>query len=281
MWNNRESIAEYFTVFLDRDEIMTSFLDVTEENIIRLGQNHVIYTGYYTFFLTKNDIITEVKAKFSYVYVRKPGVPHLLITTHNYGITPQKKTYEKVSWRKGRLDPPQPKNKCRLLPGSTSRSGMTLFRPKTTRLLPACTLLMNFHSFRLSRPATSRGRLRPKTTSKLLFRETPLVLSPMTRSRPTTTATLTFTPACTPSAWEVGLNVSRCRLVFLMCGRRLAKSGRSHITIRQFVPTILNQRRRLRMSPTTTSGSGIKLFRPRTPKRFLHSIHVHYFPSFL
>ena len=96
MRNNKESIAEYFTAFLDRDEIMTSFPDVTEENIIRLGQNHVIYSGYYTFFLTKDDIITEVKAKFSYVYVRKPGVPHLLITTHNSGITPMGvKTYEK------------------------------------------------------------------------------------------------------------------------------------------------------------------------------------------
>jgi uncharacterized protein (TIGR02246 family) len=94
--NTRETIIEYFTGFLNKDEIMAIFPDVTEENIIRLGQNHVIYSGYYTFFLTKNDIITEVKAKFSYVYVRKPGVPHLLITTHNSGITPMGvKTYEK------------------------------------------------------------------------------------------------------------------------------------------------------------------------------------------
>ena len=94
--NTRETIIEYFTGFLNKDEIMAIFPDVTEENIIRLGQNHVIYSGYYTFFLTKDDIITEVKAKFSYVYVRKPGVPHLLITTHNSGITPMGvKTYEK------------------------------------------------------------------------------------------------------------------------------------------------------------------------------------------
>jgi hypothetical protein len=31
MRHNRVSITEYFTAFLDRDEIMTSFPDVTEE----------------------------------------------------------------------------------------------------------------------------------------------------------------------------------------------------------------------------------------------------------
>jgi hypothetical protein len=94
--NGRSAIEAYFKGFLNKDEIIANFPDVTDDSIIRLGQNHVIYSGYYTFFLTKDGLTTEAKAKFSYVYVRKPGVPHLLITTHNSGITPQGvKTYEK------------------------------------------------------------------------------------------------------------------------------------------------------------------------------------------
>ena len=67
----------------------------------------MIYSGYYTFELTKDGVTKAAKAKFSYVYVRKPGVPHLLITTHNSGITPQGVTVIATK-RKGAPPPPPP-----------------------------------------------------------------------------------------------------------------------------------------------------------------------------
>jgi len=87
--NSHKLIHEYFTHFLAHDQIVANFPEVTEDSIIRLGKDHVIYSGYYTFELTKDGVTKAAKAKFSYVYVRKPGMPHLLISTHNSGITPQ------------------------------------------------------------------------------------------------------------------------------------------------------------------------------------------------
>jgi hypothetical protein len=37
--------------------------EVSEESIIRLGYNHVIYSGYYTFDLTKDGVTKAAKAK--------------------------------------------------------------------------------------------------------------------------------------------------------------------------------------------------------------------------
>jgi len=71
--NSHKLIHEYFTHFLAHDQIVAHFPEVTEESIIRLGKNHVIYSGYYTFELTKDGVTKAAKAKFSYVYTRKPG----------------------------------------------------------------------------------------------------------------------------------------------------------------------------------------------------------------
>jgi len=54
---------------------------VTEDNIIQLGPNHVIFSDYYTFELTKHGKTRMAKAKFSYVYRRKTGHQGLLIAT--------------------------------------------------------------------------------------------------------------------------------------------------------------------------------------------------------
>ena len=37
--------------------------EVTEDSIIRLGKDHVIYSGYYTFELTKDGVTKAAKAK--------------------------------------------------------------------------------------------------------------------------------------------------------------------------------------------------------------------------
>lgn len=36
---------------------------MTEDSIIRLGKDHVIYSGYYTFELTKDGVTKAAKAK--------------------------------------------------------------------------------------------------------------------------------------------------------------------------------------------------------------------------
>jgi len=104
--NSHKLIHEYFTHFLAHDQIVAHFPEVTEESIIRLGKNHVIYSGYYTFELTKDGVTKAAKAKFSYVYTRKPGKNHLLITTHNSGITPQGVTV--IAKKKYQGAPPPP-----------------------------------------------------------------------------------------------------------------------------------------------------------------------------
>jgi len=87
--NNHALIHEYFTHFLSNDKIVAKFPEVTEDNIIQLGPNHVIFSDYYTFELTKHGKTRMAKAKFSYVYRRKTGHQGLLIATHNSGITPE------------------------------------------------------------------------------------------------------------------------------------------------------------------------------------------------
>ncbi len=106
--NSHKLIHEYFTHFLAHDQIVAHFPEVTEDSIIRLGKNHVIYSGYYTFELTKDGVTKAAKAKFSYVYVRKPGKNHLLITTHNSGITPQGVTVIAKKKLAGGAPPPPP-----------------------------------------------------------------------------------------------------------------------------------------------------------------------------
>ena len=57
--------------------------------------------------LFRSDGVTKAaKAKFSYVYTRKPGKNHLLITTHNSGITPQGVTV--IAKKKYQGAPPPP-----------------------------------------------------------------------------------------------------------------------------------------------------------------------------
>jgi hypothetical protein len=104
--NNHKLITEYFNHFLAHDKIVAHFPEVTEDSIIRLGKNHVIYSGYYTFELTKDGVTKAAKAKFSYLYVRKPNSPYLLITTHNSGITPQGVTVIKKAPINGAAAPP-------------------------------------------------------------------------------------------------------------------------------------------------------------------------------
>jgi len=104
--NNHKLIHEYFTHFLAHDQIVAHFPEVTEDSIIRLGKDHVIYSGYYTFELTKDGVTKAAKAKFSYLYRRKRGHPNLLITTHNSGITPQGVTVIKKSAARGGPAPP-------------------------------------------------------------------------------------------------------------------------------------------------------------------------------
>jgi hypothetical protein len=106
--NSHKLIHEYFTHFLAHDQIVAHFPEVTEDSIIRLGKNHVIYSGYYTFELTKDGVTKAAKAKISYVYVRKPGKNHLLITTHNSGITPQGVTVIAKKKLAGGAPPPPP-----------------------------------------------------------------------------------------------------------------------------------------------------------------------------
>jgi len=105
--NSHKLIHEYFTHFLAHDQIVAHFPEVTEDSIIRLGKDHVIYSGYYTFELTKDGVTKAAKAKFSYLYVRKSGHPNLLITTHNSGITPQGVTVV-AKKRFGGAPPPPP-----------------------------------------------------------------------------------------------------------------------------------------------------------------------------
>ena len=61
--NNHKLIHEYFTHFLAHDQIVAHFPEVTEDSIIRLGKDHVIYSGYYTFELTKDGVTKAAKAK--------------------------------------------------------------------------------------------------------------------------------------------------------------------------------------------------------------------------
>eukprot|EP00277_Geminigera_cryophila_P032898 CAMPEP_0173122580 /NCGR_PEP_ID=MMETSP1102-20130122/54273_1 /TAXON_ID=49646 /ORGANISM="Geminigera sp., Strain Caron Lab Isolate" /LENGTH=399 /DNA_ID=CAMNT_0014030019 /DNA_START=30 /DNA_END=1229 /DNA_ORIENTATION=+ len=105
--NSHKLIHEYFTHFLAHDQIVAHFPEVTEDSMIRLGKHHVIYSGYYTFELTKDGVTKAAKAKFSYLYVRKNGHNNLLITTHNSGITPQGVTVV-AKKRFGGAPPPPP-----------------------------------------------------------------------------------------------------------------------------------------------------------------------------
>ena len=52
--NNHHLIEEYFHHFLSNDRLVAKFPEVTEDNIIQLGPNHVIFSDYYTFELTKD-----------------------------------------------------------------------------------------------------------------------------------------------------------------------------------------------------------------------------------
>ena len=85
--NSQHAFSQRSCLF--RLRIVAKFPDVTDDNIIQLGPNHVIYSDYYTFELTKDGKTRVAKAKFSYVYRRKTGHPGLLIATHNSGITPE------------------------------------------------------------------------------------------------------------------------------------------------------------------------------------------------
>jgi len=96
--NSKATIEAYFKGFLSKDEIIANFPDVDEDSIIRLGQSHVIYSSYYTFFLTKDGLTTEAKAKFSYVYVtesqdRRTPPPHHHPQLRHHDLV---KTYEKT-----------------------------------------------------------------------------------------------------------------------------------------------------------------------------------------
>ena len=81
-------IREYFEGFLGGHQaVQPMFPKFDKEDVFMLSDTTAVYSGYYTFALTKNDVVKEVYAKFSYI-VRKTPEYGVKIVTHNSGITP-------------------------------------------------------------------------------------------------------------------------------------------------------------------------------------------------
>ena len=83
-----EKIREYFNGFLGGNQaVEPSFPKFDKNDVFFLSDNTAVYSGYYKFALTKNDVTKDVYAKFSYI-VRKTPEYGVKIVTHNSGITP-------------------------------------------------------------------------------------------------------------------------------------------------------------------------------------------------
>merc|ERR1719258_612713 len=83
-----EKIREYFNGFLGGNQaVKPSFPKFDKDDVFFLSDNTAVYSGYYKFALTKNDVTKDVYAKFSYI-VRKTPEYGVKIVTHNSGITP-------------------------------------------------------------------------------------------------------------------------------------------------------------------------------------------------
>jgi len=81
-------IREYFEGFLGGHQaVKPMFPKFDKGDVFFLSDNTAVYSGYYKFALTKNDVTKEVYAKFSYI-VRKTPEYGVKIVTHNSGITP-------------------------------------------------------------------------------------------------------------------------------------------------------------------------------------------------
>ena len=81
-------IREYFEGFLGGHQaVKPMFPKFDKEDVFFLGEDTAVYSGYYKFALTKNDVTKDVYAKFSYI-VRKTPEYGVKIVTHNSGITP-------------------------------------------------------------------------------------------------------------------------------------------------------------------------------------------------
>jgi len=81
-------IREYFNGFLGGHQaVKPMFPKFDKDDVFFLSDNTAVYSGYYKFALTKEDVTKEVYAKFSYI-VRKTPEHGVKIVTHNSGITP-------------------------------------------------------------------------------------------------------------------------------------------------------------------------------------------------
>jgi len=82
-------IREYFNGFLGGNSgVKPMFPTFDKEDVFFLADDTAVYSGYYKFELTKDDVTKEVYAKFSYI-VRKTKEYGVKIVTHNSGITPK------------------------------------------------------------------------------------------------------------------------------------------------------------------------------------------------
>jgi hypothetical protein len=84
--NSSELIREYFDHFLgDYDAVYPTFPAFDPRDVIFLDGLYAVYSGYYTFAMTKEGQTKDVHAKFTYIYrMTEHGVK---IVTHNSGIT--------------------------------------------------------------------------------------------------------------------------------------------------------------------------------------------------
>jgi nitrate/nitrite transporter NarK len=84
--NSSELIHEYFDHFLgDYDAVYPTFPAFDPRDVIFLDGLYAVYSGYYTFAMTKDGQTKDVHAKFTYIYrMTAQGVK---IVTHNSGIT--------------------------------------------------------------------------------------------------------------------------------------------------------------------------------------------------
>ena len=68
--NSQHAFSQRSCLF--RLRIVAKFPDVTDDNIIQLGPNHVIYSDYYTFELTKDGKTRVVDAASTFQMWRVP-----------------------------------------------------------------------------------------------------------------------------------------------------------------------------------------------------------------
>eukprot|EP00745_Piridium_sociabile_P013180 TRINITY_DN19694_c0_g1_i1.p1 TRINITY_DN19694_c0_g1~~TRINITY_DN19694_c0_g1_i1.p1 ORF type:complete len:196 (+),score=13.01 TRINITY_DN19694_c0_g1_i1:107-694(+) len=87
---NKEQIRDYFVSFLDREWIEPIFpKDVSDQDLVQLGNGTVAYHGYYDFLWSTNGKKQRAHAKFTYIYGRNTTTGELDIICHTSGLTPE------------------------------------------------------------------------------------------------------------------------------------------------------------------------------------------------